>query len=121
MRTAQEIEALIKTEVSLNIGSMLKKSMKNSVNKKIYELRQAKRYMETNPSEEFVKKNVKDLKKDLIIIESRFKAWLDNHHELKGDEISAKRKYNTLFEVNKKKVQIKWLTWLLNSDKEKKQ
>lgn len=119
MRTPQEIEALIKTEVSLNSKMQLKKSQKNSVNKKIYELRQAKRYMETNPSEEFVKKNVKDLKKELSIIENRFGAWCVIHPELSANEAVAKRKYNYLFEVNKKRVQIKWLTWLLKSDKEK--
>lgn len=69
-------------------------------------------YLESNPSEDFVKKTYQQLKNKMALIESSFPIWLKNQS---GSKDRKRLKLKFAHEMNIKKInaQIKSLKYLL--------
>jgi predicted nuclease with TOPRIM domain len=111
MKTAQEVEK----EINDIIKSIKKESTKVEVGRAKREvefLRQIKRYLETEPREEFIKEEVITIQSRLENINRNFEAWKVGRSLTQyKDPYSA---YLTACGVNGMKAQLKTLQFILS-------
>lgn len=113
MKTISEIEVELKQIIgSAKLLPKLKASTKN----KIKLLRHVKMYLETNPDKEVVERQLKLIKNEIDIIESRYGLWSKNitpvdFAKAKGNTLKYYQKLNGL---PIKKAQIKTLKYILS-------
>lgn len=82
---------------------------KKEMRKRIKVLEFSKKYLESNPSEAFVKQMLEDSKKKLSVINRDFKKFWKSGTE----EKVARKQYDSLMNTKKVKSEIKYLKFLL--------
>lgn len=98
-------------QINREIRNLIKENPKR-VKQKVSELRGYIRYLETNPSEEFVRSEYERLKKEIKVLESRFESWLEvPRHRITPNPESV---YEQESGISTRKKQTKALKYLLN-------
>lgn len=122
MKTIAEIQSLIEYNAKEAVKKdektgkpLYKKSKVKSFLNKIALLKQCKRYLETNPREEYVKQMQAEAYKHINTIDSGFAAWIDDPYN--KSKINNNDKplgvYRKIMERNKFVAQAKTLDFLL--------
>jgi hypothetical protein len=114
MKAESEIKKEIKELVKEASSGKLKKSQINRICKHIDRLRNCILYIETLPSEDFIKKQLEDKREQIKKIEIGFTEWKMNTPEssIIGN---PKAKYNTLMGKRIISNQIKNLEYILSA------
>lgn len=112
MRTIEAIRKEIQEEEKFAATPNATKRQMEKSAKRIENLRACILYLETNPTEQFMNKQLTQLKKNVDVINSGFGAWRRNNP--KDAEVSnPKSKYETMMGMKTIKAQIKNLNYLL--------
>lgn len=112
MKTIQEIQKeIVDIEKFCATDRATKRQMASGA-KRIENLRSCIMYLETNPSQEFMLKQLAQLKDKVSIINSGFSSWKSNNP--KDAEVNnPKSKYETMMGLKTIKSQIKNLNYMI--------
>jgi hypothetical protein len=72
-------------------------------------------YLEGNPSEDFVKKQLKEVQTRLKKIKDGQMAWISSHRKSGQTDTQAKAFHAATFETKKMTLQIKYLNFILKN------
>lgn len=109
MKTIKRIE--VETEECRKAMRDADSSRQKTLNGKLLFLKQCKMYLETEPSEEYLKKEKLSLELKINAIEERFGSWTAGRS---GGQTELLSKYHSESGYNNLRVQLKTLKYLLD-------
>ena len=109
-------------DVSREINIIIKEAKKrgelstkkrNDLTKRLDFLKTILLYLNTNPSEELINKEIAKLNKKLEILELRYTTWISENPEARGLK-NPRPAFDTAFEIPRIKNQLKTLNYILS-------
>lgn len=101
-----------------DIANMLKSTVVTAAeHRKLETLKLCLRYLETEPTEEFVKSEIERVSNNInwILQRKNYEEWLRNHPELKNEK-NPETIYHTEMKLNDFRNQLKTLHYVYGSD-----
>lgn len=116
MKTINQLQHEIMMLRGLHLPNEVSKEA-NKDRKRAAFIRLCINYLEANPDEALLKAQHNRLLKDIKIKKSRCDTWIKNNYPKAFDDETtlkkAKKRYNSMFEINKLEKQLKTINYLL--------
>lgn len=113
MKTLDQINKLL-AEASKQATRELTKKETNNLVRELAKLMNAKMYLETNPSEDFIKSEFEELKKRKEQIDKDFQKWLRFTPQGDRTPTQSKSAYRTEMGYKKVRSQISFMEFILS-------
>jgi hypothetical protein len=110
MKTVKDIDDEI-NDLRIKMKNVPVDAARSLISTKITKLRQVKYYLESVPSEDFVRKQMDELLYRIAILDEKFPKWVNGKI---GGRDELRRRYNNTSGFNQAKMQLKVLQAILS-------
>lgn len=113
MKTLDYVKSQLQDAIKLGESELSKREAKQC-EKEIKHLYSCQLYLETNPTEEFITKQQKDVINKIKAINGGYQKWCSANTKERDSTSNPKAKYNTMMGLKNLKAQLSTLNYLLS-------
>jgi hypothetical protein len=113
MKKLENVQQRLDVIYKVNVETLSKKE-EAALRREVTKLELTKKYLETDPSEEFIQNEIYDNEREIAILENGYGKWLESTPQVKNLK-NPKSKFNNELGITNKNKQITLLKFILKN------